>query len=170
MHIRKALPDDANAIATIHVHAWQAAYRGIMPALFLQSLSISRREDFWRQQLQRDEATMLLAEEHGRVLGWAQVGPSRDADASPHTAELYAIHVAPENWRQGVGQHLWGEAIVHLRRAPISDTTLWVLRENVRALAFYQANRFVPDVGVEQTIQIAGSELVEIRLRYTLDG
>lgn len=170
MHIRKAVPDDAHPIATIHVRAWQVAYRGIIPSSFLESLSISRRKDFWRQQLQRDEAATFVAEEHGQVLGWAQLGPSRDADAGRSTGELYAIYVAPEHWRQGVGQQLWNEGVVRLRHAAFADATLWVLQQNVSACAFYRAAGFVPDVGIEKTLQVAGSELVEIRLRYILNG
>src|SRR5262245_18467765 len=39
IHVRWATPDDAAAIATVHVHAWQAAYAGILPEAFLRSLS-----------------------------------------------------------------------------------------------------------------------------------
>lgn len=164
MNIRQASPDDAKAIATIHVRAWQTAYHGILPSSFLEGLSVSGREDFWRQQLQSSEAVTLLAEEHGHSLGWAQLGPSRDAETDRSTGELYAIYVAPEHWRQGVGQRLWTEGVVHLRRAAYADVTLWVLRENVGACAFYRANGFIPDVGIEKMLDVAGSKQVEIRL------
>lgn len=170
MHIRQAVPDDASSIATIHVRAWQAAYQGIMPSSFLEGLSVSRREEFWRQQLRSEEATTLIAEDRGQALGWAQLGASRDADAAHTTGELYAIHVAPEHWRHGVGQRLWNEGVVHLRRSAFADVTLWVLRENLGACAFYRANGFVLDVDVEKTFQIAGSELVEIRLRCAISS
>jgi hypothetical protein len=49
--IRSATPGDARAIATIHVEAWRAAYRGIVPDEYLDSLSIDGRESTWRQNL-----------------------------------------------------------------------------------------------------------------------
>jgi ribosomal protein S18 acetylase RimI-like enzyme len=156
MNIRKALPEDARAIATIHVRAWQSAYRGIIPSAFLESLSISQREDAWRQQSLSRGTAILIAEQNGQALGWAQVGRSRDADADDSTGELYAIHVAPEHWRQGVGQQLWNEGAAHLRRSEYTDATLWVLRDNAGARAFYRANGFVADVGVEEDTSNSG--------------
>jgi hypothetical protein len=40
--VRPATPDDADAIASVHVRSWQAAYRGIVPDAMLDALSIQR--------------------------------------------------------------------------------------------------------------------------------
>src|SRR5437763_1209075 len=170
MIIRTARLEDARAIAAIHVRAWQSAYRGIIPSAFLDDLSIDQRENVWRQQLVRGDTTILLAEENEQALGWAQVARSRDADAGSVTGELYAMHVAPEHWRHGVGQQLWREGTVHLRRSGFAEVTLWVLRDNAGACAFYRSNGFAVDVGIEKTLQLAGAELVEIRLRNRIGG
>ena len=90
---------------------------------------------------------------------------SRVADAGPSTSELYAIYVAPESWRRGVGQQLWNEAEGQLRRAGYSEATVWVLKENAPAIRFYQANGFVVDAGTEKTVELEGAALIEIRLR-----
>jgi hypothetical protein len=42
--IRQAILEDAEAIAKVHVASWQAAYKGLMPAEFLASLSVERRK------------------------------------------------------------------------------------------------------------------------------
>ncbi len=39
MNIRPATAEDAPAIAHIHVTAWQATYKGIVPELYLSSLN-----------------------------------------------------------------------------------------------------------------------------------
>ena len=41
--------------------------------------------------------------ELGEVLGLVNTGPSRDADGLSSTIEIWAIYVAPEHWRRGVG-------------------------------------------------------------------
>lgn len=55
MIVRAALLEDAMRIATIHVEAWQIAYRGIVPDEFLGALSVDQRVAVWRQNLQAKE-------------------------------------------------------------------------------------------------------------------
>jgi ribosomal protein S18 acetylase RimI-like enzyme len=69
-----------------------------------------------------------------------------------------------------VGQLLWGEAEEQLRRSGFSEATLWVLKDNSGALAFYRSNGFVIEPGIEKTIELGGTEVVEIRLRKALGG
>jgi ribosomal protein S18 acetylase RimI-like enzyme len=169
MVVRRATPEDSKAIATIHVLSWQAAYEGVVPAQFLASLSVDQRERIWRQRLEEGASSTWVIEEDGGVVGWTSAGPSRDTDALSSTSEVWAIYVDPKHWRQGVGQRLWGDIEDQLRRSGFSDVTLWVLRDNAGALAFYRSNGFVDD-GLEKTVELGGTELVEIRLRKGLGG
>jgi hypothetical protein len=43
--------------------------------------------------------------------------------------------------------------------------TLWVLSANVEARAFYNAVGVTADAGIQKTVQMGGSELLEVRLR-----
>src|ERR1035438_8725843 len=106
MSIRLATLDDASAIATIHVEAWRAAYRGIVSDEFLDSLSIDGRESIWRQILLAGDAATWVAQESETVVGWISAAGSRDADASASTGEIWAVYVAPGRWRAGVGRWL----------------------------------------------------------------
>ncbi len=49
--VRRAAPVDAAAIALVHVRAWQAAYRGLMPDDVLERLSVDERALRWRDIL-----------------------------------------------------------------------------------------------------------------------
>ena len=164
MVVRRATPEDSRAIATIHVLSWQAAYQSIVPAQFLASMSVDERERIWQQRLEQPAQGTWVLEEHGGVLGWISAGPSRDTDALSSTSELWAIYVDPRHWRRGVGQRLWGEVEDQLRRSGFSEVTRWVLQENAGALGFYRSNGFAVD-GIEKTVELGGTELVEIRLR-----
>jgi ribosomal protein S18 acetylase RimI-like enzyme len=170
MTIRNARPEDAKAIATIHVRAWQAAYRGIVPGPYLSELSIGQREQAWRQRLEGGGATVLVAEANEEVLGWISAGVSRDVDAATSTGELYALYVAPEHWRHGVGRDLWDESAKRLREAGFTEATLWVLRDNSRARAFYGSSGFADDAGIEKTVRLGGVDLPEVRLRNQFGG
>lgn len=168
MMVRRAVMENARAIAAIHVHAWQAVYQGIVPAAFLDSLSIEDRENRWREILDQRVSETWVAEEGGKVVGWISAARSRDEDAPSTTAEVWAIYVDPAHWRRGVGGSLWHQAEVHLDAAGFSDITLWVLKENAQAIAFYESIGLVVEPGSEKAILIGGAELLEIRLRKRL--
>ena len=170
MRVRPVKPEDAEAIAAIHVHAWQVAYRGIVPSAVLVSLSVEQRTEVWQQNIARAASHTSVAEEGSQILGWVSAGRSRDSDALPTTGEVWGIYVAPAHWRQGVGQRLWSEAEAHLRASGFSELTLWVLKENARAIAFYNSNGLTVDTDSEKTIIQGGAELLEIRLRKQLGG
>jgi len=76
------MPEDAGAIAAIHVHSWQQAYRGIVPEAFLNTLSVDERETSWQRNLKQPTADTWVAEELGKVLGWVSAARSRDSAAN----------------------------------------------------------------------------------------
>jgi GNAT superfamily N-acetyltransferase len=138
--IRPATIDDARAIAEVHVASWRATYRGLLPDAYLDRLSVDEREA-QRREVLRDpsgEWGTLVAEEDGRVIGFAAYGPSRDDDASPGTGEVPAIYLAPEVVGTGVGRDLFEQVNVALRDAGFTRATLWVLEVNERARRFYE--------------------------------
>jgi ribosomal protein S18 acetylase RimI-like enzyme len=72
----------------------------------------------------------------GPVVGFADIGPSRDEDADhQRTGEVNMIYVLPERWRRHIGQELMAEARRLIRADGFGDATLWVLRDNEKAAA-----------------------------------
>jgi hypothetical protein len=55
-------------------------------------------------------------------------------------------------------------------RARFTEATLWVLRDNSRARAFYGSNGFADDAGIEKTVRLGGVDLLEVRLRNQIGG
>jgi hypothetical protein len=51
MEIRRATTDDAGSLARVHVDAWRAAYRGLVPDERLANLSYARSEERFRRSL-----------------------------------------------------------------------------------------------------------------------
>jgi ribosomal protein S18 acetylase RimI-like enzyme len=166
--IRSASPVDARAIATIHVEAWRAACRGIVPDEYLDSLSIDGRETAWRQNLLAADTSTWVAQESDAIVGWISAGPSRDTDAGTSASEIWAVYVAPGCWGKGVGRSLCVQAEQHLRTEGFIAVTLWVLKDNERAVKFYQSNGFVLDIGATKKIKRGGKTLSEVRFRKPL--
>jgi ribosomal protein S18 acetylase RimI-like enzyme len=169
VHIRRARPTDARAIAEVHVGTWREAYHGLLPASFLAGLSVETRERFWSSELgvTPTERMPWLAESGGQVVGFVSAGPARDVDARPEVGEVYAIYVLPDCWDRGVGRDLLRHAESDLRSHGYSAATLWVLADNNRACRFYERSGWLRDGA--RTESIGGIELEELRYRLTLD-
>ena len=168
MIIRSAGPEDALRIATIHVGAWRAAYRGIVPDDFLRALSIEKRCAAWRQNLAAKTPSTWIALDGDTALGWISAAASRDGDAPHSTGEIWAVYIDPNHWGEGAGRALCEAAQQELRKQGFTAVTLWVLKDNQRALRFYLANGFVRDACAERMVQRGGKELREVRLRKPL--
>jgi hypothetical protein len=81
MLLRAARPDDAEAVAGVHVRSWQVAYRGLLPDDYLDGLRAedrAARYTFAERDLQRPET--IVAIERGTVCGFATTGPCPDDD------------------------------------------------------------------------------------------
>jgi GNAT superfamily N-acetyltransferase len=162
VEIREANADDAEAIASVHVLTWQAAYEGIMPAQFLKDLSVTARTEGWRKALEKGRIRMLLAHASNVPAGWVAFGACRDADKDSQWAEVEAFYVLPAFWRQGVGRRLSDAARAMLHDTGYQNVALWVLAENHRARAFYERAGFTPD-GTSKSIEMGGVVLEELR-------
>ena len=88
---------------------------------------------------------MWVAEDGGRVVGFAVTGRSEDADADERTGELYAIYLEPDRVGTGLGRTLFEHAIDDLRERGYGVITLWVLETNEQARRFYESAGWAPD-------------------------
>lgn len=163
--VRNVVAEDVDAVAHLHVAVWQAAYRNLLPAAFLDALSVESRAAMWRRVVERGASPALVAEWEGEIVGFLLGGPARDADARMGaTAEIYAIYVSPRFWGKGIGARLLQEGLTILRNQGYQEATLWVLRNNVRARRFYEAMGFQADGG-EKVEEHSGVAFDEIRYR-----
>ena len=163
LRIRESTPQDAEAIAGIHVRAWQTAYRGQLSDDYLAGLRVDERLDMHRSALEAPPAEyrMWVAEDSGRPIGFAVTGKSQDADAEDRTAELFAIYLEPDRLGSGVGRELFQYAVDDLRERGFRSATLWVLETNERARRFYEIAGWKADGAVT-------SEHVDCEMRSTV--
>ncbi len=144
LHIRPPVLADCNQLGELHVSAWRTAYRDIMPERYLASLRAADRADQWRQILsQQDDLWRRVAVVDSRVVGFCVVGANRTAGV--RASELWALNVDPSVFGTGVGQSLLAHAMAELRARPQDCATLWCVKDNHRALRFYQRNNWHPD-------------------------
>jgi ribosomal protein S18 acetylase RimI-like enzyme len=169
MRIREAEPKDARAIAEVHVGSWQAAYRGQLTDDYLDDLKVEDRLDQHRRTLEEPRANWRtwVAEDGGRIAGFAVTGPSEDADAQDKTGEVYAIYLDPERVGTGLGRVLFEHSVGDLRERGFTEATLWVLETNERARRFYEIAGWKPD-GTETSERVDCEMRPTVRYRSTL--
>ena len=159
--IRPGTPEDAEAVARVHIATWQVAYAGILPEEGLEQLSGERSAR--RVELHR-QSPPIVAAANDEIVGFASVGPANDDDAD---GELYAIYVHPDFWDRGFGRELIDAAENRLRELGHSHAVLWVLEDTPRARRFYELAGWAFD-GTRRPIEVFGVELPEIRYGKTL--
>lgn len=177
--IRAVRADDAEALATAHVRAWQVGYRGMMPQDYLDAIDLARRVEQWRDWVVRGRfrrTTVAVADVAGAVAGFAIHGPEGGASESPGdevargpgtVGELYSLNVHPDHWSTGVGSALMAHVLGALADAGHTEAVLWVLPANERARRFYERRGWVPD-GAERTDTVQGVTVDEVRYRRPL--
>jgi ribosomal protein S18 acetylase RimI-like enzyme len=153
--VRLATPEDADGLADVHVRTWQRAYRDIFSPDFLESLDRGRRSEWWRRQIE-DGARVHVAEVD-RVVGFCSTGAS-DRDG---WGEILAIYVHPDRWGHGLGSDLLRAGEAELSNAGFERALLWVLEENRRARAFYEAHGW--EMGQPVRLEeIGGRQVTEV--------
>eukprot|EP01030_Chromulinospumella_sphaerica_P001901 gene1901-1866_t len=163
-------PEDARAVAEIHVEAWQVAYADIFPQEFLKSLTVASRQAFWAQFLKEKQGHLQVAIDGVRLLGWINTGPCRDQDAAKGDAEIWALYASPAVWSTGVGRQLWWAAQTTMREQAFRRCCLWVLAQNTRAMRFYQAAGFERDVVPAKTMELGGVKGIELVVPFGANG
>ncbi len=170
MQIAHALPSDSQAIAEIHVRAWQEAYEHIFPADYLGGLSVAKRKVQWDNTFAKGDSTILVARIENQMIGWISMGRSRDSDATVGTAEIYAFYVLASHWSKGVGRALWSTGRRLLERQSFGAVTLWVMKKNPRGIRFYEATGFHIEPDKVESFELGGILIEEVRYTQQLSG
>ncbi|MFD0276616.1 GNAT family N-acetyltransferase [Kitasatospora sp. NPDC127111] len=138
--IRRGTVRDAAAVADLHALSWRTAYAGIVPARALGDGLAAERRELWTLRLSADYGEpanapeLLIAELDGDTVGFAYLVPQPDGRVL-----LDNLHVRPGRTGGGIGRALLDEARAHVaRRHPGATLYLEVLRDNTRAVAFYE--------------------------------
>ena len=156
--VRWARNEDAAGVAVVHVDAWRAAYTGLIDQAVLDDLDVAARAARWESWIDRSLAglpptdeerqvhRLLVAEDRGRIVGWAGFGAGRDADDG-RRGEIAGLYAHPDVWSQGVGRALITRVEDELRAEGWVDAYLWVLAGNERAIGFYERHGWIADGG-----------------------
>lgn len=142
-----ATVNDAATLAALHIDGWQGAYGGIVDAGYLAALDVAQRTADWQNWLQDDPTLQGIIgyDPAGRAAGFCTYGklrtpiPGQSKIRPQYTAEIMALYLHPDYYRQGLGKTLMRHAAQDLITQRHQGLALWVLGQNTRACAFYTA-------------------------------
>ena len=166
MRFREATADDAQACAEVHVASWKAGYEGILPAEYLDQLSVSDRLLWWRDTLKlpsidRPLRVMVIQDEASRVCG---LGATKRLEAEDK-AELTQMYLAPSAWGTGAADILMDALLNELARDGVEWVSLRVARDNGRARRFYERRGWTLTEGSEAMEEIWGVSVLTLEYR-----
>lgn len=166
LSVRQAEPEDALAIARVHVHSWQVAYRGLLSEDYLAQMRVEERAERY-DLANRDPSKpqTIVAVDRGFVCGFATVSAHCEEPAC--FGELCALYVDPRYWNRGVGRALIAAARERMVGYGIPTAVLWLLEGNARAARFYELDGWRPD-GASREATVWGLAVQEVRYRRTL--
>lgn len=131
-------PDDALALAEVHVASWRESYRGLIADSYLDRMSVAQHAKRFHQSLIRPEphsATLAAADRDGLV-GYVAGGPSRSR--RPGEAEIQTLYVRLFAQRVGLGRRLLVSAARVFADMGARSLMISTLRDNLPARRFYE--------------------------------
>ncbi|MDP3446681.1 MAG: GNAT family N-acetyltransferase [Eubacteriales bacterium] len=150
IEIRQATDADIPAIAHIINEAWKAAYVGIVPQRYLDTIREEDKTKRLREGLIRvSHMRYFVLCENGSTVGAASLHRARNDDM-PDAAEFSFFYFLPAVWRRGYGTMLLDFLKRESANAGFLRICCWVLEENHRAVSFYESHGLLRD-GTRQT-------------------
>lgn len=138
-----ATVDDVAEIARIHVVASQQAERGHIPDACLDAINVETRQRMWQRIVAdpKHPVRVIVAEDRGRIVGFAACGPVRGDE---ERGEPLALYVDPREQRCGRGSALMEAAEDDLRDRGYGVAVVWVLSTNTPATVFLSQQGLAP--------------------------
>ena len=169
--VRPATTADVAGLADVQVRVWREAYGRLLPPAALAALDATDVEGRWREAVESppsDRHAVLVALEHGRLAGFAAVGPVADELADPdRVGELHILCVLPDRQGHGHGSRLLTAGMDILREAGFATAVTWVFDSDAGMTSFLDSAGWALD-GARRDLQMDGDLLHQVRLHTAL--
>ena len=147
-------PEEIEGKSLVHWQTWREAYDNLLPAEYQETMTLDRCRFF----SQKYPENTLIAMDGKKVVGFISYGNFRDE--AIQAGEIIALYVLKDYYGKGVSKQLMHAAFAALDL--FSEIYLWVLKDNKRAIAFYQKMGFTFD-GQEKILEL-GKPVKELRM------
>ena len=139
---RDGRPGDGAAVADLFRDSFVATFGHLYSDADLGTFLAGVHPEAFEDELADPRFAFRLAEDDGRLAGFAKLGPDDLPGASPGSIELYQLYVL-EQWKgRGIAAALMDWAIAAARERGAAQLRLTVYIDNHRARRFYQRYGF----------------------------
>lgn len=132
MTVRPAVAFDSRALAEVYVETWRTVYAGMVPDRVLIEMTPEIQAVRWARQLARShprEATLVLEDADGSVIGFVGIGPNR-VSFPPFEGEVYTLYLHPDRHGRGHGAELLISGFETMAGWGMTSAIIWVLSKN----------------------------------------
>ncbi len=170
LRIRVGTADDATLIAKLGADTFAASFSAQnTPENLAKHIAGAYGEEIQQRELADPAVTYLIAEQHGRLAGYAQVreGDAPECVSGPALIEVRRFYVIQNFHGSGIAQALMDACADEARRRRACTLWLGVWDQNPRAIRFYTKCGF-QDVG-GQTFMLGDDPQQDRVLRWRLE-
>ena len=136
---RRPLPDEAAAMASLHIACWRECYVDIVPAALMEKSTASSRLPIWQEALADPSRAVFAAYDGDTAVGFIIVGKSKEPNFDGEDGHIAAIYLRATHHRRGMGSRLIAMAARQWIDQGGHSLSLSVLTENISARRFYEA-------------------------------
>ncbi|MFB6167782.1 MAG: GNAT family N-acetyltransferase [Haloferacaceae archaeon] len=166
MNVRDATAEDVDAIRTVARESLAASYGHTLPRDVIDE-SVERwyGAEGLAEEVDRDDAVLLVAAEGDEVVGFAQ---SYVVSQREVIGDVDWLHVLPRRRGEGIGTELLTAVETELCDRDVDRLEAKVLEANDEGVAFYEDQGF--DLASERTVEIGDGRFVEQRFSKQLEN
>ncbi len=140
---RDAVPEDAETLAALGRATFTETFGHLYTPENLAAFLENHSPEGWRAELSHPAFAVRLAEEGGRAIGYAKVGPpSLPFEVTDPTVELRQFYLLKPWHGQGAAQEMMAWVLAEARRRGAGQLYLSVFTDNHRARRFYERYGF----------------------------
>ena len=128
--IRKAVLEDAEGIANVHVESWRTTYSGIVKDSIIAGLDVGRRTELWKSNITLEGNIVLVIVKGGKIIGFACGSEVKEDEYPEYDGDVTSVYLYKEEQGNGYGKQLLDALFKEFHHVGFRNAIVKVLDQN----------------------------------------